>query len=132
MKHPKPPRILQPDNARFWHFWRGSWCKLTLRPGQSFTLREGGPTDEGWTMHAERLTFPEGALWVESLTVNDGRDCDGRMRSVHESFALLPDLRADPCEFSTLAPGVPVPRPSSRPHPPGALPYSSPPQTRAI
>lgn len=47
--------------ARFWHFHRDGWVKLTLRDDQELHYGYGGPTEEGWSRHDENLRIEEGA-----------------------------------------------------------------------
>lgn len=71
-------------NARFWHWHRDGWVKLTLRPGQTIEHRMGGSTDEGWSHTSHRWTlahdwaeFPVPVVRCEALT--ESCDCDGRL-----------------------------------------------------
>ncbi len=82
-------------NARFWIMHRDSWVKLTLRPGQSLHTFSGGPTDEGWSSFAEQWQHVGGAILRH--TVNDGRDCDGRLTQHFECTCALENLRSRDC-----------------------------------
>ena len=62
--------------AKFWVYHRG-WVRLRLAPGATVHHYQGGPTDEGWSSHAERYTHAGDAIIAEY--VDDGRDCDGRL-----------------------------------------------------
>lgn len=66
-----------PRNARFWESHNGSWVKLTLRPGDTFYTREGGATEEGYSVTHSEYAFDGKTVTRESHT--DSRDCDGRM-----------------------------------------------------
>jgi hypothetical protein len=79
-------------NARFWTFWRCGWVKLTLRPGQTLSASNGGPTDEGYHGEAEVWTH-EGDM-VRSEWASWGRDCDGRQEAGGEHVCPLGKLRA--------------------------------------
>ncbi len=74
------------DRVRFWHFHRDGWVKLTVRGEQVLHFGYGGPTDEGWSSHSERLWIENGAVLCEM--VSDGRDCDGRL--THTSLVRCP------------------------------------------
>lgn len=62
------------NNARFWIWWNGSWCKLTLRPGQQVAMRTGGLTDEGFSVTSEGYSHDGDVVsaWIRT----DSRDCD--------------------------------------------------------
>lgn len=63
-------------NARFWVFEGTSWCKLTLRPGQSLVHYAGGPCEEGYSREVIEWHY-DGLVVTEEINY-DGRDCDGR------------------------------------------------------
>lgn len=62
-------------NARFWHWNREEWCKITLRPGQCIEWYESCPTDEGWTERSFLWEYDGQFVYCSSQT--RGRDCDG-------------------------------------------------------
>lgn len=65
-------------NARFWaRSARGLEVKITLEPGQTLTTSQGGATDEGYSYTEVSWHF-DGRTVTEE-TVDDGRDCDGRL-----------------------------------------------------
>ena len=80
------------DNARFWVWHRGSWVKVTLRPGQSLTTFEGYQTEEGY--HREASTFTHHGEAVACQWYETGRDCDGLYERGGELFCPLADLAA--------------------------------------
>src|SRR5262245_45210739 len=71
--------------VRFWVFYRNSFVRLSLRPGQTLRADHGGRTDGGdshtghrWHYDAEGgMVGWEGTTW--------GRDCDGRYESGNTS-----------------------------------------------
>lgn len=63
--------------ARFWCYFGGRWVRLALRDGQSVTMHDGAPTDEGYSYESETFTR-EGDLIVSEYT-SEARDCDGRL-----------------------------------------------------
>lgn len=79
-----------PANARFWVWHNASWVKLTLRPGQSLTAYEGGPTDEGWSYEAS--TYTHDGEQVTAAYDSQALDCDGRLDRYAESHCPLADL----------------------------------------
>jgi hypothetical protein len=80
-------------NARFWIRWNRSWVKLTLAQGQTLTLHEGGPTDEGW-QSTSRLYRHDGD--TVRLEISDqSQDCDGRHGDERELVCPLADLRSN-------------------------------------
>lgn len=78
--------------ARFWTMHRGDYVKLALRPGQSITLSEGGPTDEGWSRRDDTFTH-EGDRVVREWE-EDGVDCDGRLRAGGVLVCPVAELRS--------------------------------------
>lgn len=65
-------------NLNIWHYWNGTYSKIKLRPGKTVALYQYQTTDEGWNSDEDRITLEEdGTVTLES--VNDGRDCDGRL-----------------------------------------------------
>lgn len=79
-----------PPNARFWVYWNDSWARLTLRPGESITLRAGGPTEEGRFYSEETYTHDGDSLRLEWYS--DATDCDGRLERSGESVAPIDRL----------------------------------------
>ena len=65
-----------PRNARFWESHNGSWVKLTLRPGEYLFTREGGATDEGYSVTNTEYHYDGKTVTRESH--NSARDCDGQ------------------------------------------------------
>lgn len=63
-------------NARFWMSYLGGWVKLTMAVGDEIHLKEGGATDEGYSVTWTSYTFD--GKTVERSLHNDSRDCDGR------------------------------------------------------
>lgn len=78
--------------ARFWVLYRGGWVRLTLRPGQSVKLVEGGPTEEGWNWLLERYTHEGDGVALE--WAHEARDCDGQYDRYGKMFCLLGGLAA--------------------------------------
>jgi len=80
-------------NARFW-FWNhhGHPVKLTLKPGQVLRWRKSWEHEEGWSTRCEEFEHEGGQ--VRWLTVDDGRDCDGRLTRTTEFFCALTGLKA--------------------------------------
>lgn len=80
-----------PPNARFWAWHRGSWVKITLRPGQSLHCFYSSRDEEGWSSELEEWNH-EGDIIVRNWA-NDGRDCDGRLSHSGRDKCLLVNLR---------------------------------------
>lgn len=84
-------------NARFWEFHNGAPVKLTIRPGQTLSHYQGGPTDEGWSSEATTWELDKAGKLLRRESTTDGADCDGRLSSGYDAIAL-----ADPAEFMPL------------------------------
>lgn len=83
-----------PPNARFWHFHRLSWVKITLRPGQALHHSHSYEHDEGWSCEAFKLSYHVQARAIREEWLDSGTDCDGRHRSTGEQECSLADLHA--------------------------------------
>lgn len=68
---------IMPPNARFWHWHRDSFVKLTLKPGQVLSHQVGGPDEEGWSWHSNTWSHDGDRITWEWC--DDGVDCDGRL-----------------------------------------------------
>lgn len=64
-------------NARFWIFHNLDWIKLTLRPGQTLEFASGGPTEEGYSYHAQHYEFDTDDGLIRCTEHDNYRDCDG-------------------------------------------------------
>lgn len=84
--------MITTKNARFQIWHNGGWVKVTLKPGQTITVHEGGPTDEGYSH--EVSTYSHGGDGVYSEYHSFGRDCDGNHEYHSSSFCPLDDLKA--------------------------------------
>lgn len=80
-------------NARFWVWWNQTWCKITLRPGQSVSMSCGGPTDEGFSVKAEGYCHDGDRVsaWIR----HDSRDCDGPHSWDWDGYCPLNQLKAN-------------------------------------
>ncbi len=84
--------------VRFNYYFDGKTQKVTLKPGEEYSLSFRRPTDEGF--QAEHVTLSlEGRVIVERY-LSEGRDCDGLIRHtgertcpVSDRAALIPDRR---------------------------------------
>jgi len=81
-------------NARFWHYGKAGWVKLTLTPGQRLEHYCSAPDDEGFSY--EGNTWRHQGNMVLNQWGNGGRDCDGRIDRSGESICMLSELR-EPC-----------------------------------
>ena len=79
-------------NARFWLWWNHSPVKLTMKPDQRIEFSRWESTDEGWSAEAESFSF-DGFI-VERESVNDGKDCDGRLTQTTMTICHLDQLKA--------------------------------------
>lgn len=86
--------------ARFWEHVNGGWVKLSLREGDTIEHREGGATDEGYSV--TYLTYEYDGQTVTRTAHTDSRDCDGRM-----SQTTVVECAVD--RLATRAPYVPSP-----------------------
>ena len=82
-------------NARFWVWGKEGAVKLTLKPGQILNHYHWERTDEGWSSRLDTWTFDEDDGFIYNNTVDDGRDCDGRLTTrylyrVHTSKLPFP------------------------------------------
>ena len=64
-------------NARFWHWFNDGWVKLTLHPGESLSWGWFRRDSEGWTRY--NVTWSYDGLVVSRRSMDEGRDCDGRL-----------------------------------------------------
>lgn len=78
-------------NARFWHWNREEWCKITLRPGQVLNWTEYHSDGEGSLV--EYVSFKYDGEFVYFSSLIDGRDCDGRMAHWFEYKAHVEKLK---------------------------------------
>lgn len=56
--------------------------RAKIRLGEEFTVRSGGPTDEGYSYRTDTYSFVEdedGDMFVMAECSVESRDCDGRM-----------------------------------------------------
>ena len=79
-------------NARFWQWTRNGWVKLTLRPGETIVLLDGGPTEEGW--FREAIFFEHTGDGVTREAGFEALDCDGRLDRFDDSYCPLDALSA--------------------------------------
>lgn len=91
--------------ARFWTYHGEGLIRLTLSDGQSLHHYRGGPTDEGWSSESVRWTLDGGIVTRE--TVQDGRDCDGRLTRHYVDVCPIAKLASEPAYYD---PGFKVPR----------------------
>jgi hypothetical protein len=88
----------RPPNARFWVFASGSWCKLTLRPGQRLRRFYACRTDEGW--HREETSWfyahdeGDGDSCIAQSHYEEGMDCDGPYEHYARSYCEVGELKA--------------------------------------
>jgi hypothetical protein len=77
--------------TRFWIFYRDGFVRLKLTEDRPLTFGYGGPTNEGWSSFGERYWIEDGTVYRE--TVEDGRDCDGRMTYTRLTRCPFADLK---------------------------------------
>lgn len=77
-------------NARFWVYWNETWCKITLRPGETLELSEAHNHDEGWRSTVE--TYEHDGERVNYSIDTDGTDCDGRLSASRNGYCELGQL----------------------------------------
>ena len=91
---------------RIWVLHNGSWVKLSLKEGQTITLCEGGPTDEGWSWKSRVITREGGYLFEEYTS--DGKDCDGRLCYYYDYYVNIFEVyRAYCCVRSKYCENLP-------------------------
>ena len=78
--------------ARFWVMYKGSMVKLTLIPGQTVELVEGGPMEEGYCYERTKLEFDVETVCRE--WVSESRDCDGRLDHYQDSYCPVSELNS--------------------------------------
>lgn len=94
-------------NARFWTWHNNGWCKLTLRPLQSLTTNEGGPTDEGYSYTS--TTWTHAGPFVLCEWSDQCRDCDGSFDTSGSAQCPLDALKATECPRDDCTEkGVPI------------------------
>ncbi len=91
------------QTARFWHFHRDGWVKLTIRGERELRFGYSSPTDEGWSSYGELLWIEAGAVLCEM--VSDGRDCDGRLTQTQIVRCPIEKLASRKCDLDD-APGL--------------------------
>ena len=84
-------------NCRFWIFINDAPARLTLKPGQSLSHYQGGPTDEGWSSTATTWELSDNGELLRCEHISDGSDCDGRLTRGCEQIAS-----ANPEHFTGL------------------------------
>jgi hypothetical protein len=77
-------------SVRFWVWWNDSPVRLCLR--DSVTLYSRWRHEEGWTSVEEQ--YVRDGDWVVTTRIEDGRDCDGRLRVVSIARAHVSALSA--------------------------------------
>lgn len=106
-----------PPNIRFWVHANEGLCKLTLKPGQTLSHRQGGPTDEGWSWCGQTWEYDEHEGLVKHSITTEAQDCDGRHGDYRDfecriehlavyQATLWDDLLGQPVEV----PGVRLPK----------------------
>ncbi|MBE7465999.1 MAG: hypothetical protein HS116_21190 [Planctomycetes bacterium] len=86
---PRPTR-----NARFWITYRGtSLVKLTMRPGDTIELHEGGATEEGYSHQYSKYEYPKDEAVIYAEFEQSARDCDGRLDTHSESCCQVAELK---------------------------------------
>lgn len=89
--NPAPQGI---PNARFWAHINGSLVKVTLRPHEERHWGKAWDTDEGWSSIGRSwIHAGDDVLYTQH---SDGRDCDGRLRSMVQFICPLSELAARP------------------------------------
>jgi hypothetical protein len=91
-------------SARFWTYHGEGLVKLTLHDGEALCNRRGSPTDEGWWSEAVIWRLENGI--VERETIQDGRDCDGRLTRHYVDSCPIANLASEPAYYD---PGYMVP-----------------------
>jgi hypothetical protein len=89
-------------NARFWVYLNRGPAKITLAPGQSLTWSQASQTEEGWSARSE--TWEYDGETVSRVSVEDARDCDGRLTHTTQLKAGPADLRAGPKHAGVTCP----------------------------
>ena len=100
-------------NARFWVWWNHGFVKITLRDGEHtedepFALFRGGPCDEGWSSLTELYWLDGGSVCCE--TIDDGRDCDGRLTDTRRFYCRPTNLKVNAPGEYTPDPDVMLPQ----------------------
>lgn len=89
--NPAPQGI---PNARFWAHINGSLVKITLRPHEERHWGKAWDTDEGWSSIGRSwIHAGDDVLYTQH---RDGRDCDGRLRSMVQFICPLSELAGGP------------------------------------
>ena len=87
-----------PLTVRFWHYYHGSWVKLTLREGEEIKFGYSRPDDEGYHFEASKfhldIDSDPGRPFVVEEWINGGRDCDGRIEHSGVSSCPVTELAA--------------------------------------
>jgi hypothetical protein len=98
-------------NARFWVYYAPAdgMVKLTLRPGQSLAIAEGGATDEGYSHEWTEWTHNGDCITREYAS--HARDCDGPLEQYSTCEASLDELAAveSYCDMDFVGPPLLVP-----------------------
>ena len=79
-------------NARFWIDVNGAPARITIRPGQTVHITNGGPDCEGWSRDSLLLRHTGDGVYSEIFT--EGRDCDGYSSRWADCFCPLEDLNS--------------------------------------
>lgn len=92
-------------NFRFWIWYRGSWVKLTLKPGQKLSYSFGSPDEEGYSWEAASYYHEEDGVREE--WADGGRDCDGEIAHYGERWCPASRLSVVPAHDHGNPPGSP-------------------------
>ena len=93
--HPTPAS--RAPNARFWTLANHYPVKITLRPGQERNWHTCKTREDGWTAQARAWLYD--GHEVLCTTQVDGRDCDGRMRTLLQLSCPTDGLASRTIEF---------------------------------
>lgn len=75
-----------PKRVRLWISYNDSFAKITLKDGQEVTLREGGPTDEGYCYETSVYQYFREEGKVYSSIERNAKDCDGRLDTFSDYY----------------------------------------------
>jgi hypothetical protein len=95
-------------NARFWVYVNDGWVKLTMKPDSELVHYRRGPCDEGWSGNGSTWRFDGHTL--REYWIDEGRDCDGYIRTTGERYCDVGELKARVEEADSQFPDNP-PRP---------------------
>ena len=83
------------------------WTRVELKDGQSIQWRQHWPTEEGYS--AITIYIERDGNYLSRTVISEGRDCDGYVSDMQESFADLNEgFKQHSYDGTVLATKIPI------------------------